>query len=155
MRKSKRQMSESAAYKLLRSCDYMTLSTTLENGYPYCIPLNYVLDNNKVYFHCAMEGQKNDSFKNNSKVCISVVEKSTIIAKKYTTAFSSVTAFGKIYPVEDIKEKEESLISLIKKFSPEFYDKGVEYVKKAQEKTAVYAIEIEHITGKSSLLPTK
>ena len=151
MRRNGKQLSEQDAYKVLKKCNYIILSTKLENGYPYSVPLNHVYENGRIYFHCALEGQKVDAFRYDDKVCISAVEKGDIIPEKFSTAFTSITAFGRISLVEDEEERMTGFTSLIKRFSPEFYESGIKYIEKLKHKTALYAVDIEHITGKSSI----
>jgi uncharacterized protein len=150
MRRKEKLMSEIDAYDILDKTLYMTLSTVLENGYPYALPLNHVLFDGRVYFHCAMEGQKNDSFRRDDRVCLSAVEQCEIVPDKFSTNFRSVTAFGRISAVLDAGEKRAALKELIRKFSPGFIESGDAYIEKLFERTAVYCVVIEHISGKMS-----
>ena len=150
MRRKEKQLAEKEAYEVLEKCSYMVLSTRLENGYPYSIPLNHVLKEGKIYFHCAIEGQKTEAFNLDNKVCISAVEKGEILEEKFTTLFTSVTVFGKISLVEDENERIKGLTALIEKFSPSFYESGIKHIEKLKHKTALYAVDIEYISGKSS-----
>ena len=150
MRRREKLMSEEEAIDILEKTEWMNLSTVLENGYPYSVPLNHVLLDGKVYFHSAMEGQKVDAFKKENRVCISIVQSSEIVPEKYSTNFRSITAFGKISFVENDAEKRAALTALIEKFSPGFKDGGPAYIDKLFERTAVYCIVIKHITGKMS-----
>ena len=151
MRRGDKQLEEKEAYEVLKKCDHMILATKLENGYPYSLPLNHVYEDGRLYFHCALEGQKVDAFKYDDKVCISAVEKGEILPEKFSTGFTSVTAFGRISLVEDEDERMKGFTALIKRFSPDYYESGMKYIEKLQHKTALYAIDIEHITGKSSV----
>lgn len=150
MRRKEKQISEKEAADILESTEWMNLSTVLENGYPYSVPLNHVVMDGKVYFHSALEGQKADAFRKENRVCISIVQSSEIVPDKYSTNFRSITAFGKISFVEDDAEKRAALTALISKFSPGFEAGGPAYIEKLFERTAVYCITIEHITGKMS-----
>jgi predicted nuclease of restriction endonuclease-like RecB superfamily len=46
-------------------------------------------------------------------------------------------------------EKEAVLLEIIKKYTPDFMEKGKEYIRNASKVTTVMKIEIEHITGKA------
>ncbi len=151
MRRKEKQLYENEAYEVLKKCNHMILATKLENGYPYSLPLNHVYEDGKIYFHCALEGQKVDAFKYDDKVCISAVEKGDILPDKFSTLFISVTAFGRISLIEDEDERLKGFTAIIKRFSPANFESGLKYIEKLQHKTALYAIDIEHITGKSSV----
>ena len=150
MRRKEKLLPQKDAYEVLENTLYMTLSTVLENGFPYAVPLNHVLFNGRVYFHCAMEGQKTDAFRKEDRVCLSAVEQCDIVPDRFSTNFRSVTAFGRIALVEDAGEKRGALKELIRKFSPGFIESGDAYIEKLFDRTAVYRVVIEHLTGKVS-----
>lgn len=150
MRRKEKQVPEEEAYSILERAGFMTLSTVLDDGHPYAVPLNHILLGKSVYFHCAMEGQKNDSFKKENRVFLSAVESFEILPDKFSTNYRSASAFGKIFPVWEGEEKYMALRGIIKKFSPEFIESGNVYIDKMAEKTMIYRIDIEHITGKVS-----
>ena len=150
MRRKEKQISEEDAVKMLADAPYLTLSVALADGYPYNIPLNHVYAGGKIYFHSAKEGQKVDAFKEQSRVCLSVVDECEIAADRFSTNFRSAVAFGRISAVEDITEKRSALSEIIKKFSPGFIESGNAYIDKLFDKTAVYRVDIDHITGKQS-----
>ncbi len=150
MRRKDKLLPEAEAYSILENASYMTLSTVLENGYPYAVPLNHVLLDGMIFFHCALEGQKCDAFRRESRVCVNAVESCDVVPDKFTTNYRSAVIFGKISPVDDISLKRAALTAIIRKFSPGFMESGEAYIDRFFEKTAVYCIAIEHITGKMS-----
>ncbi|MHC1682008.1 MAG: pyridoxamine 5'-phosphate oxidase family protein [Clostridiaceae bacterium] len=152
MRREDKQLSGTETLKLLTDSEYGVLSMTLENGYSYGVPLNYVFFNNNIYFHCATEGVKLSALKHNPKVSFCVVNTAEVIAEKFSTSYKSVIAFGTGSEVlsEEI-EKETALLSFIEKYSPEFLEKGKAYIAQAKDKTKVYKIQVEHVTGKGKI----
>jgi nitroimidazol reductase NimA-like FMN-containing flavoprotein (pyridoxamine 5'-phosphate oxidase superfamily) len=77
-----------------------------------------------------------------------VVGETNIIPDKFTTDYESVIVFGKAYELTG-EEKEEALLSILYKYSPEFLEKGRLYIKNAADKTTVIKIDIRHMTGKA------
>ena len=150
MRRKEKETGREEAFEILENADYLTLAVMLENSYPFSVPLNHILMNGKIYFHSAMEGQKTDAFKLNNRVCVSAVERYAVVPDKFYVNYRSVVAFGTISPVEDKKEKLDALSGIINRFSPGFEESGKAYIEKRFEHTAVYCIEIEHISGKKS-----
>ena len=61
--------------------------------------------------------------------------------------FKSVIVFGKIRILTDIDEKMEKLTDLGDKFFPT-HDYTIEEVNKFLNKTEVFELEIEHMSGK-------
>ncbi len=148
MRRLKNQMKHEDAVKLLSKTAEGVLGTISENGYPYTVVVNYVLFNDKLYFHSAKEGHKIDNIKNNPKVSFTVYDNVKIIEDKFTTKYQSVTIFGK---AKIIPGNKEVLMELIKKYSGDFLNSGREYVSKSFNTTDLVEITIEHLTGKERL----
>ena len=148
MRRKDREISINDAREILTKACYGVLSTMSENGYPYGVPVNYVFYNGYIYFHSAKEGHKIDNIKNNSKVSFSIVGSEEVLPDQFTTDYESVVAFGDAEEVYEL-EKGEALLEIIKKYSPEFIEKGEKYIETLGSKTAVLKIDIKHLSGKS------
>lgn len=136
--------------KILSAGEYGVLCTTSESSYPYGVPVNYIYYNKNIYFHCAIEGYKLENIKYNNKVSFCVVGVTEVLPNKFSTKYESVIVFGKAIEVIN-EEKEMALINLIDKYSPDFKEEGFKYIKKAEDKTKVIKIEIDHISGKSKV----
>jgi len=150
MRRQDKKMSTIRAKEILKSAEYGILSTVGANGYPYGIPLNYVYENNSIYFHSANTGAKLNNIKKiNNKVSFCVVPWEKAVAEKFTTEYESVIFFGKAFFVEG-KEKNRALELLVEKFSPEYSEKGKNMIDKEFDDTTIIRIDIDHITGKES-----
>ncbi len=148
MRRSDRQLGEEEALKLLKEAQYGILSTSGENGYAYGVPLNYVYSDGSIYFHCAQEGAKLNNISNNNKVSFCVIGDSEPIPEKFSYRYMSTVVFGSCSEVFE-NEKEMALTALIQKYASEFFNKGMDYIKKDIDSTKVIKISIEHITGKA------
>jgi nitroimidazol reductase NimA-like FMN-containing flavoprotein (pyridoxamine 5'-phosphate oxidase superfamily) len=149
MRRSDKALPNDALVKILQEGEYGILSTVSADGQPYGVPLNYSLQNNKLYFHCALEGHKLDNILANEKVSFCVVGNSKVVPVDFTSEFASVIVTGTAEVIY-AEEKYEALISLIEKYCSEFVEEGRRYIKKLDGETAVVAIRIESMTGKRS-----
>jgi nitroimidazol reductase NimA-like FMN-containing flavoprotein (pyridoxamine 5'-phosphate oxidase superfamily) len=69
----------------------------------------------------------------------------------FATKYKSAIVFGKIIVVEDIEEKRKGLTDMVKKYNPDFYEAGVQYIDNAFEKAKVLKIEVCKMTGKARL----
>ena len=148
MRRKDRAITDEEATKLLRAAEYGILSTASKDGVPYGIPLSFCLIDNAIYFHSATEGQKLDHFKENNQVSFCVVGKTEVLAKKFTTNYESTIVSGDIEESFG-KDKELGLMGLVKKYSPEFENVGLRYIKDADSKTRVFKINIKKLAGKA------
>lgn len=149
MRKSQRQLSSEDTIEILNSADFGFLAINGEE-YAYGVPINYVYGNEKIYFHCAAEGQKLDMIKKNNKVSFTAVTKHDILADKFSTDYRSAIVFG---TAEEVcgEEKIAALMAFVKKFSSDYMEEGRKYVEKAADKAKVYGIRIDHVTGKGRI----
>ncbi|MGM0446370.1 MAG: pyridoxamine 5'-phosphate oxidase family protein [Bacillota bacterium] len=149
MRRDEKKLSEKKVYDILKTTEYGILSTVGENGYPYGVPVNYIILNKKIYFHCAKDGHKLDNIRFNNRVSFSVVNKYELVPNNFTSKYESVIVFGKAKFV-DKEIKREALRGFIDKFSPSFKEKGYKYVDNALDKTEIVEITIEDIKGKKN-----
>lgn len=147
MRRKEFATTEQDAIRILENGEFGVLSTADKNGIPYGVPLNYVYYRNKIYFHCAPEvGRKILNLNENSAACFTVVGKVERVPEKFSTRYESVIAEGKAELADD---KENALRLLIEKYASEFAEEGAAYIGRAADKTAVYQMEIEKLSGKS------
>lgn len=54
--------------KILNQCTIGRMATVDAQGYPYITPVNFVYHKGKIYFHCALKGEKLDNIERNNKV---------------------------------------------------------------------------------------
>ena len=148
IRRKEREMDSQQAKEVLESGSYGILSMCGQNNYGYGVPLNYVVEENHIYFHCATEGEKLRSLKENNKVSFCVVQNAEVIAEKFTTNYKSSMAFGKASFVSSEEEIRYAMMLLLKKYSPEHIETGEKYINQAITRIQVIKIDIEHISGK-------
>lgn len=149
VRRKDRELKNIETIEILKNCNYGILSTVSENGYPYGVPISYVYMNNSIYFHCATEGYKLDNIINSNKVSFCVVGETCILPDKFSTKYESVIIFGRAIEVFD-DEKDSAFLEILNKYSPDYIEKGKEYIKNSNAKTKVIKISIEHISGKAN-----
>ena len=152
VRRKDRQITNDEAIKLLENAEYGVLSTLNPDGTPYGVPLSFVLDSNKIYFHCAGVGQKLDNIAANNNVTFVVVGQTEPVAEEssYSTFYESAFISGKATIVETPDEKRNILYTLTKKYLPDNMDIFEKSISGGSlERTTVVAIDIEYITGKA------
>ena len=149
MRRSDRAIPKSDIDVILAKAEYGIISSIGANGYPYGVPISYVTMDEKIYFHCAADtGSKVENIRNNPKVCFTVVGYTEPLPEKFATIYESVIAFGTAKEVED-EVKKAALVKLIEKYSDAYMESGLRYIDKLFDKTSIFEISLEHITGKA------
>ena len=128
------------------------LALSGDGGYPYALPISYVYDGEKIYFHSAIIGHKIDAIKNNPKGSFCVIDKDCVVPSKYTTHYRSVIAFGHLKILENEDEKRKTIEKLAIKYSPEESpEKTKDEIEKSWSNFCMIEMSIDHISGKESM----
>jgi hypothetical protein len=151
MRRNKQQLSEPETIRILQEGTNGILSVIGDDGFPYGVPLSYVYHEGKIYFHCAKEGHKLDAIKKNNKVSFTVVGQDEVVAKKLTSCYQSVIAFGTARILENSDEKLTSHILLSNKYSSQYPDAIEKEIKRSLKQMLMIEIKIEYMTGKEGI----
>lgn len=150
MRRKKRVLTEEETLSIMKNGEYCVLATVGADGQPYGVPLSYVYVEGKIFFHCAHKGHKLENLQNNERCSLTVIGKTQVIYDTdFTTYFESAIAFGKAYEIKQEEEKRAALMALIIKYLPEHMDKAKADIARSIKATAIYCIEVEHMTGKA------
>ena len=149
MRRKDRELTKQEALEILKKGEYGILTTIGTNGYPYGVPISYVYKNEKIYFHCAANiGTKVENIQANPKVSFTVIGPTEVLPKSFSTKYESVIAFGQAKELKD-EGKKEALIYIIEKYSSEHKEAGLKYIDNMFEKTGIYEVSIDYISGKA------
>lgn len=149
MRRRDRLIEDGEVRGIIEAGEHGVLSTYGADGYPYGVPVNYAYDGEKIYFHCAAgEGHKLENIAYNPKVCFTVVGKTEILPDKFGTLYESAIAFGTASRAGN-EEKRMALELIIDKYSAEYKENGLKYIDKLIEKTDIFVISVERLTGKA------
>ena len=100
MRRKRQLLSREDSVRILQEGTSGVLALLGDEEYPYAVPLSYVYQEDKIYFHCARSGHKLDAVKRHAKASFCVVGQDQVVPEKYTTYFLSVVAFGKVRILE-------------------------------------------------------
>jgi len=94
---------------------------TVNEGQPYIVPLNFLFQEGKIFFHSKKKGKKITNIRKNENVCFEIDEFKEIIsadrACEFTVRARSVIIYGKTKLIEDPQEKVKILEKLVEKYS--------------------------------------
>ena len=152
MRRKRQLLSQEDIQKVLYQGTSGVLAVSGDDTYPYAVPLSYVYDGEKIYFHSAKSGHKIDAVSQNPRASFCVIDQDQIVPEEYTTYFRSVIVFGTIRILHDEAEKREAIEKLAVKYAP---DDTEENRKKAVEQDwkplCMLEMTPEHISGKEAV----
>jgi nitroimidazol reductase NimA-like FMN-containing flavoprotein (pyridoxamine 5'-phosphate oxidase superfamily) len=148
IRRADRALTQEQALEILQNGEYGILSTVSSDGQPYGVPVSYCCVGIRLFFHCAVEGHKLENLAANPRVSFCVVGRTEVLPGQFATRYESAIVFGTAVELTG-DEKLLALTELLKKYSPDFLEKGQRYIESDAGKTRVYQIEIETVTGKA------
>ena len=148
MRRSKQELPEEECIEMLTNEPRGFLALLGDEDYPYVIPMSHVYVDGKIYFHGAQKGHKNDAVKKYSKCSYCVMDSGVRKEGEWWYTFKSVIVFGKIRTLTDRDEKIDKLTNLGDKFFPT-HEETVDEINRLLDKTEVFEITVEHMTGKT------
>ena len=149
MRRKKQQLSREETETILRRGSHGVLALLGNEGWPYALPISYVYNEGKLYFHCAARGHKLEAIAREPRASFCVVDADEVIPELFTTAYRSAIAFGRIRLLEDWGETLRALEALGEKYSPGL-DTGAE-TEKYRDSVRVLEMSIEELSGKEGL----
>ena len=147
LRRIKQAAAEEECLSILETARRGILAVHGENGYPYGLPVNYIFQNGKIYFHCAKAGHKLDAVRADDKVCFTVLSEPVKNPGEWWYCFTSVICFGRIAEVTDEQEKDRRLRHIGAKYFPEGYDLEKDMARNASN-ALIMEITIDHMSGK-------
>ncbi|MGN0135697.1 pyridoxamine 5'-phosphate oxidase family protein [Anaerotignum sp.] len=148
MRRQDRLVSEERAREIMKNAEYGILMTADGEGQPYGVAVSPVMEGDRIYFHCALEGRKLENIRINPKVCMSFVSNAYVDQEKFTHRYESALAEGMAAIVADREEKLHALRLICRKYAPHSFKDSDEYILPKMDKTGVVRIDIETLSGK-------
>ena len=152
MRRKRQALSRREVLDILRRGTSGVLALSGDAGYPYAVPISYVYDEGKIYFHSAKNGHKIDALRHSAKASFCVIDKDEVVPEEYTTYFRSAIAFGKIRILEEEGERRRAIEKLAAKYAPQdTAEHRDQAIRREWEPLCLLEMTIEHLTGKEAI----
>lgn len=152
MRRKGQLLSNPESIDILANGTAGVLALSGDDDYPYAVPISYVYDDSRIYFHSARTGHKIDAIRKCSKASFCVIDQDNIIPEKYTTYFRSVIAFGKVRILDDETEIRKAIEKLAVKYYPEDSEANRnQAIVREWNSLCMIEFSIEHMTGKEAV----
>ena len=151
MRRKRQQLSDEESIGILRKATSGTLALLGDGGYPYAVPISYVYDDGKLYFHSAMSGHKVDAIRSCDRASFCVIDQDNVKPAEYTTYFRSVIAFGRVSIVEDEAGKLAIARILGNRYNPNQEEALQQELAHGLARMLAIRFDIEHLTDKEAI----
>lgn len=150
MRRKKQELSPQENADILYRGTSGVLALSGDEDYPYAVPMSYVYDGEKIYFHCAKSGHKLDAIQKNANASFCVIDQDLVVPEEYTTYFRSVIVFGRIEIITE--KKREAIEKLAIKYAP--HDTVAcrnQAINRELQALCMLEMTIDHMTGKEAI----
>lgn len=151
MRRNRQALTQEECVRVLQENTAGTLAVLGDSGYPYAVPLSYVYEDGRIWFHCAVSGHKLDAIRSCDKVSFCVIDQDQVRPQEYTTYFRSVIVFGRARILTDRAQILSAAERLAYKYAPK--DTPVhrrEVIENAGDRLCAVELFIEHMSGKEA-----
>ncbi len=149
-RKDKEVSNRNAIESIISTARICRLAMADETG-PYIVPLCFGFRNNALYFHSAAEGKKLGLLRKSPRVCFELdcdtEVRTGAKACDFSMRYRSVIGFGTAAFVEAEADKREALDIIMNHYAEGTFD----YPDAAVNRISVFKVEIDTMTGKTSL----
>lgn len=151
MRRKNQALTKEECQAILQHGSSGVLALAGDAGYPYAVPMSYLFDEGKIWFHCAKSGHKLDAIAQNGKASFCVIEEDKVAPREYTTYFRSVIVFGQMRILHDEGEKRRAIEKLASKYAPgESEAERQQAIQKEYSALCMLELTIQHISGKEA-----
>jgi uncharacterized protein len=140
-------MNDASARQALIQGDWGVLSTVGPDGWPYGVPLDYVVLGDALYVHGAPLGHRAENVGHCPRVSFCVVASTTIRPEAISRDYASVIVFGTAKTVVG-EEKRRALEAFLEKYCAPVQKAARKYLDHEFDRTFVTRVTIERLTGK-------
>lgn len=148
LRRIKQQLPQEQAVEILENASSGVLALLGDEGYPYALPMSFVYHQGNIYFHSAVTGHKVDAICSCNKASFCVVAQDLVLPEKYTTAYKSAVAFGKISIIQAEDERKFAAGLLAEKYNPGKAEDSRREIEMGLGHMLALRLEIEHLCAK-------
>lgn len=151
MRRSRQALPAADCEAILSAGTSGVLALSDSEGFPYSVPLSYLYQNGKIWFHCARSGYKLDLLRANPRASFCVIGQDKIVPAEYTTYYRSVIARGTIREITDEAQKMDLIRRLTRKYAPDEPNEAMEAeIRQYRDALCILELEVTQLTGKQN-----
>lgn len=147
MRREKQQLTDAECAEVLSAAPRGVLAVHGENGYPYAFPMDFLYENDRLYFHCAKVGHKLDAIDADNRAAFCVMDEGFRRDGEWALNIKSVIVFGRIRRIDN----RDVTLQIVRRLGLKYYPtaEGVdEEIRKAGAAVLVLELVPDCVTGK-------
>ena len=152
LRRKRQALSPQACADVLARGTSGVLAVAGDGGYPYAVPLSFLYDGGKLYFHCARAGHKLDAIRRDPRASFCVIDQDQVVPAEYTSYFRSVIAFGQVRILDSEEEMRQAVEKLALKYAPEDSSSNRQSaIQREWDSLCMLEMTVEHLSGKEAV----
>ena len=149
MRRGRQALPQAVCEEILTRSTAGVLALADADGFPYTVPLSYLYQEGKIWFHCARAGYKLDLMRQNPRASFCVIGQDQVVPEEYTTYYRSVVARGTLREVTAPAAKEDIARRLGRKYAPAQPEEALEAeLRQYRDAVCILELTVEQLTGK-------
>jgi uncharacterized protein len=158
MARADKTMPAERMHRMMTETYSARLATTGPDGWPYVVPLLYVWADDELWLHNTGRGHLRCNVEHDPRACFEIDEPGEVFAYgrfecDTSMAYRSVVVFGRLRIVDDPQQKALFFDRLMGKYADRAWVRPPGFYPRLDQVT-VYAMTVERMTGKETLLPT-
>jgi nitroimidazol reductase NimA-like FMN-containing flavoprotein (pyridoxamine 5'-phosphate oxidase superfamily) len=151
MRRQDLVLSREETLAIIDENQYAVLCLTDPDGRPYGLPMDYVRQDDVLYFHGSQEGRKIAAMKSNPRVCAVIVGETKIIPARFGREYKTAIVEGTVELINEQEMKRQVMTWVVERKSPDNLEKGKYVIEKMLDRVLVYKVNMEIVSGKHGL----
>ena len=96
MRRKRQELPREEVLSILERATSGVLAVEGDEGYPYAVPMSFLYEEGKLYFHSAAAGHKLDALQRNNRASFCVIDRDLVSPDEYTSYYRCVFVFVNI-----------------------------------------------------------
>ena len=154
MRRKDREVTDSKQVEAILNKAKVCRIALCDGEVPYIVPVSFGYRDGCLYFHSAPQGRKLELMRKNNRVCFEVETDVTPLPGetpcRWSMSYASAVGFGRVYILEDPKEKREGIEIVFQHYSDSQFD----VPEHALQNVIVLKLQIDSMTAKASGHPS-
>ena len=151
MRRRRQQLSPEECKRILAEGTSGVLAVRGDEGYPYAVPLSYVYEEGRLFFHGAAAGHRRDAVLRDPKASFCVIGGDRVVPEEYTTYFRSVIVFGTARILTQEDEMRGPIEKLAARYAPDDREGREKEIEREISHMAMIELTPDHISGKEAI----
>ena len=150
LRRRDRSIDIEKTRRVIEESEFGVMSTVDAQGVPYGVPIHFVLDGDKLYFHStsSKDSRRAMNLAANDQVSICFVRHCRVVPEELSTDYASAVVSGRVSEAHGL-DKARAIQGVLRRFAPNNSpERNAKELTSHVNETKWWVVQIETMTGK-------